>query len=176
MKLVFLLLAGFAGLVYWMLFGETRWAVTELAHYPMDEFESVDTLHTATLQFDPVHSTDGNGSLRIDVSSPTLVELGLVEGRGENLSLHQLHYRASVKTQDVTGEVFLVMQAGIHGGMPVVGSEHTLTGSQDWTTLELAAGNPENTLHEWPTALQLDVRGEGTVWVDDVRLAIRQAK
>ena len=58
----------------------------------------------------------------------------------------------------------------------VLGSENVLEGSQDWTTLQLAAGNPENTFHEYTTKLQLDVRGEGTVWVDDVRLAIRQAR
>ena len=175
MKFVFLLLAVFAGLVYLMLFGETQYAVTELAHLPMDEFESVDEMHTATLQFDPVHSTDGSGSLRIDVEGPTLVELGQVPGKGEDLSFRQLHYQANVRTQDVDGPVFLVMQAGIRGGMPVVGNDDALQGSTDWTTLQLAAGNPENTYLVEPTTLQLDVRGSGTVWVDDVRLAIRQA-
>lgn len=174
MKFVFLLLAGFAGLVYLMLFGETQYSVTELAHFPMDEFESVDEMHTATLQFDPVHSTDGRGSLRIDVAGPTLVELGEVEGQGENLSYRQLFYEAKVKTQDLSGPAFLVMQAGVRGGMPVIGSENVLEGSQDWTTLQLATGNPENTYHSETTTLQLDVRGQGTVWVDDVRLAIRQ--
>lgn len=176
MKFVFVCLAAFAGLVYWMLFASTEVHDTQLAHFALNELPaSVEHDPKVTAEFDPVVSSDGAGSVRIDADAPTFVELAEVEGAGEDLSFRQLVYQAKLKTEDVSGPVFLVMQAGIHEvPMPVVGIEQAITGTQDWTPVEIVAGNPKDTFHKAITTLQLEVRGTGTVWVDDLRLVNRK--
>ena len=176
MKLIFACLAAFAGLVYWMLFASTEVHDTQLAHFALDALPaSVERDSRVSAEFDAQVSSDGGGSVRIDADSPTFVELAHVKGAGEDLSFRQLVYQAKLKTADVDGPVFLVMQAGIEEvAMPVVGIERAITGTQDWTPIEIVAGNPKNTYHKGTTTLQLEVRGTGTVWVDDLRLVNRK--
>ena len=177
MKFVFACLAAFAGLVYWMLFASTEAVDTQIAHVALDALPaSAESVPQATARFDPEVSSDGAGSVRIDAEGPTFVELAEVEGAGEDLSFRQLVFQAQVKTEAMTGPVFLVMQAGIHEvPMPVVGADQqTLTGTQDWTPMEVVAGNPQDTFHRETTTLQLEVRGAGTVWIDDLRLVNRK--
>ncbi len=176
MKFVFGCLAAFAGLVYWMLFASTEVHDTQIAHFALDALPaSVERDSRVKAEFDAEVSSDGRGSVRIDAESPTFVELAQVQGAGEDLSFRQLVYQAKVKTEEASGPVFLVMQAGIEEvAMPVVGLERAITGTQDWTPIEIVAGNPKDTYHKGVTTLQLEVRGTGTVWVDDLRLVNRK--
>ncbi|MGH0031883.1 MAG: hypothetical protein ACQGVC_19005 [Myxococcota bacterium] len=177
MRYVYGCVALFAGLVYWMLFGEPSYEVTEIARFAIDGSDALSRdLSRVDATFDPQVSSDADGSLRIDAPDRLFVELATVEGGGQDLSFRELLYEAKLKTEDVTGPVFLVMDAGIHGGMPVVGRENALTGTHDWTTLRVAAGNPQDTRLDYPTTLQLEIGGSGTVWIDDVRLVARRAR
>lgn len=179
MKFVFLMLAVFAGLVWWMLMGEPQYNDTVLAHFPIaDKAELSRSVAKVDAEMDFTTSSDGNGSLRIDASGPTtFVELAQVWGQGEDLSFRQLVYEAKVKTDEAAGPVFLVMQAGVSGApggsMPVIGRDDAITGTNDWTTMTVKAGNGGGVQH-MTTTLQLEIHGGGTVWVDDLRLLSRQ--
>jgi len=178
MKPAFLLIAVVAVVTWWMLLGEPQHTDTLLGHFPVDDASELSgDIDRVGAEMDYSTSSDGNGSLRIDAEGPTtFVELAKVWGNGEDLSFRQLVYEARVRTQDV-GPVFLVMQAGVtgapEGSMPVVGRDHAITGTHDWTTLEVHAGNGGGVKH-LTTTLQLEIHGGGTVWIDDLRLLSRQ--
>lgn len=177
MKFVYGCVLVFAGLVYWMLFGEPSYEENELARFAIDGSDGLSPdVARVDAVFDPEVSSDRGGSLRIDADGPVFVELASVPGEDEDVSFRQLLYEARVKTRDARGPVFLVMQAGIGPGMPVSGVEHALTGSHDWTTLRAAAGNPGGTRLDGVTKLQLEIAGSGTVWIDDLRLVSRRAR
>jgi hypothetical protein len=178
MKFVFLAVALFAALVWWMLYGEPRHTDTLIAHLPIDAASDVSKAAARSgAEFDPAISSDGRGSLRIDSDSRAFLEIGRVWGDQADVSFRRLIYQAEVRTENVQGPVFLVMQAGIApgppDGMPVVGRDQAISGTHDWTTVEVSAGNPANTLL-METTLQLQVDGPGKVWIDDVRLISRQ--
>ena len=69
------------------------------------------------------------------------------------------------------------MQAGFSGApegqIPVVGMTQSITGTTDWTPMEIKAGNPPGAKLLQST-LQVHIDGPGTVWVDDVALVTRQ--
>jgi hypothetical protein len=177
MKFVFALLAMFAGLIYWMLNGEPRYVDTVLVHMPVDDrSEMAKDVEKVGGEMDYDISSDGNGSLRIDARERVLVDLYRVWGNEEDLSFRQLVYEAKVRTEQASAPVFLVMQAGLTSaphGMPVVGRDKAIHGTNDWTTLQIWAGNPPGT-RLLETTLQLEIDGPGTVWIDDVRLISRQ--
>ena len=178
MKLVFLAVALFAGGVWWMLHAEPEQTDTVIAHLPIDAPSDVSRMASrAGAEFDPDVSSDGRGSLRIDADRPAFIEIGRVGGDGADVSFRRLVYQAKVRTENAQGPVFLVMQAGVvpgpPDGLPVVGRADAITGTRDWTQLDVWAGNPANTkLLE--TTLQLQLDGPGTVWIDDVKLISRK--
>lgn len=178
MKFVFLLLAAFAAAIWWMLLGEPNYTDTVIAEWSVDDTsEMTSDVNRIGATIDPNVSNDGNGSLRIEFTQPGLVNLYKVWGDGEDLSFRQLVYEAQVKTEHASGPVFLVMQAGVNGppseGMPVIGLDKAISGTNDWTTMAVWAGNPGNAKH-FGSTLQIESRGTGTVWVDDVKLLSRQ--
>ncbi len=180
MKFVFLMLAAFAGLVWWMLHGEPEYTETLIAHMPIADKSGMKAdVKRVSHTIDYQTTADGNGSLRIDASGPTFVNLFDIWGEQADLSFQQLLYEAKVKTENATGPVFLVMQAGVSGApggsMPVIGRDKAISGTNDWTTMQIWAGNPAGTQH-LTTTLQLEISGAGTVWIDDVKLIRRRAR
>lgn len=178
MKFVFLMLAVFAALIWWMLHGEPNYTDAPIAQWAVDDLSDMTSdVAAAGGVIDRQVSYDGNGSLRLDITEPRMVNLYKVWGEGENLSFRQLVYEAKVKTEHASGPVFLVMQAGVsgapEGGMPVIGLDKAISGTNDWTTLQIWAGNGGNAKH-FGTTLQIEARGTGTIWVDDVKLLSRQ--
>lgn len=178
MRYVFGLIALFGLAIWWMLHGEPQHNDQLIAHVPVTATDSFAKNPAGTpVEFDPVVSSDGNGSLRVDAEKSTLVDVYQVWGEEDvDLSFRQLVYQAKVRTEDASGPVFLAMQAQITSGpdeMPVVGRERAITGTNDWTVLEVVAGNPGGT-HFLGSRLQLQVDGPGTVWIDDIRLINRQ--
>jgi len=178
MRYIFLAIAALGGLIWWMLNGEARNVDEILSHHAVDDLSELlaRTSEDVDAQIDPDVSSDGNGSLRIEASAPVLLDLYEVWGEGIDLGFRQLVYQARLRTEDASGPVFLVMQAGVTGApegqMPVIGSEGAIEGTHEWTTLEIVAGNPAGTKH-LTTKLQLQV-GPGTVWIDDIKLIRRQ--
>lgn len=178
MKFVFLMLAAFAGLVWWMLHGEPNYTDTVIAEWSVDDMSDM-TRDVGKVggSIDSNVSADGNGALRIEFTQPDLVNLYEVWSEGEDLSFRQLLYEAKVKTEHASGPVFLVMQASVSGapgdGMAVIGLDKAISGTNDWTTMQIWAGNGGNAKH-FGSTLQIESRGTGTVWIDEVKLISRQ--
>jgi hypothetical protein len=177
-KFVFALVLLSGGAVLYMLLGEPQYDDTLIAHFPLDsKADMTRSVIEGPYAIDRAVSSDGNGSLRIDATRKQLVELYRVWGDEEDLSFRQLVYEADVRTEGVEGDVFLVMQAEITsvpgGSMAVVGRDGAIRGNNDWTTLQVSAGNPGGS-HLLGTTLQLHIDGPGTVWIDDVKLIERQ--
>ena len=178
MKLVFALVLLFAAAVLYMLHGEPQYDDTLIAHFPVDSKADmtrkvIEGPHT----IDRAVSSDGNGSLRIDATGAQLVELYRFWGEEEDVSFRKLVYAADARTEGVEGDVYLVMQAGLTSvpgaSISVVGADAAVRGTNDWATLEAAAGNPGGS-HLLETTLQLHIGGPGTVWIDNVKLIKRQ--
>jgi hypothetical protein len=178
MKLVFALVLLFGGAVIYMLLGEPQYDDTLIAHFPVDsKADMARNLTEDPHAIDYTVSSDGNGSLRIDATRTQLVDLYRIWGDEEDLSFRKLVYEANVRTERATGDVFLVMQAGVTsapgGSMAVVGRDAAIRGTNDWTTLQASAGNGGGA-RLLETTLQLHIDGPGTVWIDDVKLIKRQ--
>jgi hypothetical protein len=141
--------------------------VTELKRFPMESLEGVIT--QSGVQIDKEVSSDGNGSLRITATEPTVVrlfELGDIDVENARLI-----YQARVRTQGVEGQVYLEMWCHFPGKGEFFsrGLQTPLTGTTNWTTEEtpffLKKGeNPDN------VKLNLVINGKGTAWIDDIRI------
>jgi hypothetical protein len=141
--------------------------VTELKRFPIDNLEGVIT--QSGVRIDKEVSSDGNGSLRITATEPTVVrlfELGDIDVEDARLI-----YQAKVRTEGVEGQVYLEMWCHFPGKGEFFsrGLQTPLTGTTNWTTEEtpffLKKGeNPDN------VKLNLVINGKGTAWIDDIRL------
>ncbi len=158
--------------------GEPQYDDTLIAHFPVDsEADMARGVTRDPHAIDHSVSSDGNGSLRIDASGTRLVDLYRIWGEEEDLSFRKLVYEADVRTEGVSGDVFLVMQAGLTtapgGSIAILGQDAAIRGTNDWTTLHASAGNPGGS-RLLETTLQLHIGGPGTVWIDNVKLIKRQ--
>lgn len=141
--------------------------VSELKRFPIESLEGV--IAQSGLQFDKEISSDGNGSLRITATEPTVVrlfELGDIDVEDARLI-----YQAKVRTEGVEGQVYLEMWCRFPGKGEFFsrGLETPLTGTTTWTSEEtpffLKKGeNPDN------VKLNLVINGKGMAWIDDIRL------
>ena len=141
--------------------------VVELKRFPIDSLEGIMT--RSGVQFDKEVSSDGNGSLKIIATEPTVVrlfELGDID-----IENARLIYQAKVRTEGVEGQVFLKMWCHFPGKGEFFsrGLQTPLTGTTNWTAEEtpffLKKGeNPDN------VKLNLVINGKGTAWIDDIRV------
>jgi hypothetical protein len=141
--------------------------VVELKRFPIDSLEGIMT--QSGVQFDKEVSSDGNGSLKIIATEPTVVrlfELGDID-----IENARLIYQAKVRTEGVEGQVFLEMWCHFPGKGEFFsrGLQTPLTGTTNWATEEtpffLKKGeNPDN------VKLNLVINGKGTAWIDDIRV------
>ena len=139
----------------------------ELKRFRLDDMEGIPS--QSGLEIDREISSDGNGSLRIEVMQPTTVRL--FETGEMDIENARLVYQAKVRTENVQGKVFLEMWCSFPGKGEFFskGLLQPLTGTTDWTTQEtpflLKGGeNPDN------IKLNLVIDGKGTAWIDDIRL------
>ncbi len=141
--------------------------VVELKRFNLNDLEGVIT-HDG-VELDQAVSSDGGGALRVVASKPTTVRLfEVTDVAVENA---RLTYEARLRTENVTGQVFLEMWCHFPGRGEYFsrGLVSPLTGTTDWTTEEtpffLKAG-------EQPDRIKLNVvvNGTGTAWIDDIRL------
>ena len=146
---------------------KTPQEVVELKKFPIDSLEGIIT--QSGVQFDKEVSSDGNGSLKIIATEPTVVrlfELGDID-----IENARLIYQAKVRTEGVEGQVYLEMWCHFLGKGEFFsrGLQTPLTGTTNWTTEEtpffLKKGeNPDN------VKLNLVINGKGTAWIDDIRV------
>ena len=141
--------------------------VVELKRFPIDSMEGIIT--RSGVGIDKDISSDGNGSLRITSTKPTVVRL--FEVGDIDIENARLIYQARVRTENVEGEVYLEMWCHFPGKGEFFsrGLQTPLTGTTEWTTEEtpffLKKGqNPDN------VKLNLVINGKGTAWIDDIRL------
>ncbi len=139
----------------------------EIKRFSIDGMQGIIT--QSGVQFDKDISSDGNGSLKITATEPTVVrlfELGDIDVENARLI-----YQAKVRTEGVEGQVFLEMWCHFPGKGEYFsrGLQTPLTGTTNWTTEEtpffLKKGeNPDN------VKLNLVINGKGTAWIDDIRV------
>ena len=155
--------------VHLLLFGCTgkKNDIVQLAHYPLNSIDGIMSRSDSIL--DKITSSDGNGSLRISADKPATVrlyELGDIDVENARLI-----YQARIRTEEVTGQVYLEMWCHFPGKGQFFsrGLESPLSGSTEWTTEEIPfflkkGQNPDD------IKLNLVINGTGTVWIDDIRL------
>jgi len=146
---------------------KTPQEVVELKKFSIDSLEGIIT--QSGVQFDKEVSSDGNGSLKMVATEPTVVrlfELGDIDVENARLI-----YQAKVRTEGVEGQVYLEMWCHFLGKGEFFsrGLQTPLTGTTNWTTEEtpffLKKGeNPDN------VKLNLVINGKGTAWIDDIRV------
>lgn len=128
-----------------------------------------DVIGRSDARFDEDISSDGNGSIVINADKPAVIPL--YETGDIDIENAQLVYQAQVRTEGVTGNVFLEMWCSFPGRGESFsrGLESTVTGTTGWKTLQtrffLKKGdNPDN------VKLNIAIDGKGIVWVDDLKL------
>lgn len=139
----------------------------KIKEFPISSIDGVITRSDVT--FDKGVSSDGNGSLRIDVSQPTTIRL--YEVRDINIENARLIYRARLKTENIKGQAYLEMWC-VFPGMGEYFSrslQSPLSGTLDWTTQETPFFLQKGQKPEL-VKLNVVINGQGTVWVDDISL------
>jgi len=139
-----------------------------LLEIPLDSLDEVIT--KSGVMVDSAVTTDGGGSIRIEVSEPTTVRIAEIE----DLSLEnaRLIYRARLRTAGLRGKAYLEMWCVFPGQGEFFSRalQSPLSGTNDWTSQEtlffLKKGQVPNRVK-----LNLVIEGEGTVWLDQVALA-----
>ena len=142
-------------------------ATGELKHYSLDSMEGI--LDQDKVAIDKQISSDGNGSLRIEAAEATGIRI--FDTGNMNVDNARLICRARLRTEDVKGRVYISMKCYFPRGESYSSKAlaRPLTGTTDWTTQETSfllkkGEKPDN------VSLSLIINGEGTVWIDDVRL------
>jgi len=160
------LVVGLSMLMVFALFG-CKPKVVEIKKFPLDSMEGVITQSGS--EFDRNVSSDGKGSLKINVTAPTVVHL--FETGDIDAEDARLLYQAKVRTEGIEGQVFLEMWCHIPGKGDFFSRnlQSPLTGTMNWTSVEalffLKKGeNPDN------VKLNVLINGKGSVWIDDIRL------
>jgi hypothetical protein len=164
----FLFLSGLIFLFFW---GGCQKPPTEsniLVGLPVNSMK--DIISESDVRFVKDVSKDGHGCIRIDVDEAKFVRLYEIDNI--DLEYARLKYKAEVKTENFAGETFLEMWCFFEGKGRFFsrGLNDTLSGTNDWTTLEtvflLKKGeNPDK------VELDLVINGTGgTIWVDAIRI------
>ena len=139
----------------------------EIARFPLDNLDGI--IAQPGIQVDRQISSDGNGSLRIAATEPTVVRL--LEIGELDIENARLIYQARVRTENVEGQVYLEMWCRFPGKGEFFSRDlqTPLTGTTDWTTEEtpffLKKGENPGLVK-----LNLVIDGKGTAWIDDIRL------
>ena len=139
-----------------------------LLEIPLDTLDEVITKSGVTIDSDV--TTDGGGSIRIQVSKSATVRIAEIE----DLSLEnaRLIYRARVRSEGLPGKAYLEMWCVFPGQGEFFSRalQSPLSGTNDWTSQEtsffLQKGQDPSRVK-----LNLVIEGEGTVWLDQVVLA-----
>lgn len=139
-----------------------------LVELPVDSIKNI--ISKSDVEFVKDVSKDGNGCIRIDVDEAKFIRL--YELDNIDISNARLKYKAEVKTENFAGNVFLEMWCFFEGKGRFFsrGLDNTLSGTNDWTTLEtfflLRKGeNPDK------VELDLVINGSGgKIWIDAIRL------
>ena len=142
--------------------------LTEIKTYSLDTLDDIPN-PSENLSTDQVILIEGKGSLKINADKPftvTLFETGDID-----IDDAKIIYQAKLKSEKFKGKAYLEMWAYFDNKGRFFSRDITtpIADTVDWTTEEtpfyLKKGeNPDN------IELNLVIEGEGTIWVDDVKL------
>lgn len=141
--------------------------VIDFKRFSLDTLEGV--LTHSGVEIDKGISSDGNGSLKITATKPTVVRL--FELKDLEIENARLIYQAKLRTEKVTGKIYLEMWCHFpgKGGFFSRGLQSPLTGTTNWVTEEIhfliRKGDKPDHLK-----LNLVIDGKGKIWIDDIRL------
>ncbi|OGC95776.1 MAG: hypothetical protein A2W25_00430 [candidate division Zixibacteria bacterium RBG_16_53_22] len=141
--------------------------ITVVRSFPLDKLDEV--IAGSNVAIDKEITSDGKGSLRVEASNAITVPL--FEVRDLNIDNARIFYQARIRTENVIGQVFLEMLVHLPGrGESFSRSQQTLvSGTTDWTTQEtpffLKSGERPDYIK-----LNLVINGQGTAWIDDIKL------
>ena len=140
-----------------------------LASFPA---ASLDELVSRTgVSVDREVSSDGDGSLRIQTSGSTTLQLWVAEDTAVDDAF--LFYRAKLRSEGLEGRAYLEMWAHFPGKGEFFsrGFEGAISGDTDWSRREtpfvLEAGQQPDYVK-----LNLAIEGAGTVWIDEASLVV----
>lgn len=139
----------------------------ELKHFPVNSLEGIIT--QSGVEIDKNVSSDGKGSLKITAPESTTVRL--FEVRDIDVENARLIFQAKVRTEGVTGQIFLEMWCHFPGRGEFFsrGLQTPLTGTADWTTEETPFFLKKGEKPDY-VKLNLVINGKGTAWIDDIHL------
>ena len=138
--------------------------------YPMDTLEGLLSRDMAVIDEDIY--VNGGGSLRIKSDSSEKRTIRLYENGPIDVENRMLVYSAKLRSEGLKGKAYLEMwcEFGDKGEFFSRGLDHPISGTTNWTTVQtpfrLEPGQkPVN------VTLNLVTEGEGTIWIDDVKLS-----
>jgi len=141
--------------------------LTQLQHYSLDDLTGLVAQRLVVIDREISH--DGRGSVRITTTQPVVIPL--FEAGDLNIEDARLIYRASIRTEDIQGRVYLEMLCHFpeQGEFFSRGLEAPLSGTTEWSIEEIPfflqeGQNPDN------VKLNLVIDGTGTAWIDDIHL------
>ncbi|MCE5184905.1 MAG: hypothetical protein LLF76_02125 [Planctomycetaceae bacterium] len=137
--------------------------------YPLDSLENV--ISRDSVFFDNETSSDGKGSLRIEAGSPGKKVIRIVETGPLTIANQVLIYSAKLRTGDFDGKAYLEMWCDIPGKGEFFsrGIEQPVTGRTEWTSVQTSF-RFESRQMPANVKLNLIIEGDGTVWIDDIKL------
>jgi hypothetical protein len=142
-------------------------AAENFGRWPLNDTDQVKDKGLVT--FDPTTSVDGQGALKVTAGESVVVRLFEVEPI--DVDDARLVYRAFLKSRNLKGSAYLELWLTFpaKGRFFSRGLNDQISGDSDFKAHEIyfflrPGENPDQ------AELNLVVRGEGTVWIDDVRL------
>jgi hypothetical protein len=142
----------------------------DIKTYSLDSLDGL--IQQSGVLIDTKTKAEGNGSLKITVSEPSVIRL--FETGDLDIEDAALVYQAKLRTEGAEGDVYLEMWCHFEGKGEFFsrGPDNPLKGTMDWTTVEIpfflkAGENPDN------VKLNVISEGPGTVWIDNIRLLKR---
>ena len=141
--------------------------IVELKHYPMDSTEGLIT--QSDVRTDTRISSDQKASVRITANQPTIVRL--YEVRDIDVENARLTYQAKLRTEALEGTAYLEMWCHFPGkGEFFSRAVHSpLSGTTEWVSQETPFFLKKGEKPDY-VSLNLVIEGNGTVWIDDIRL------
>ena len=146
---------------------QTLGQVSVLKTFPLNDTKGIIT--KSNVHFDKTVSSDGKGSIRIEVSEPTTVKL--FEVSDINVEDARLIYQARVRAEKLQGQAYLEMWCRLPGKGEYFSRslDKPISGTMDWSTEQtpffLQKGQKPDLIK-----LNVVIKGKGTLWIDDIKL------
>lgn len=139
----------------------------EVYDFPVKEADTIKDIHHVS--FDKDITKDGTGSLRIEVSSPTTIELLKIKNPKVENAL--VICEAMLKAEDVKGMAYLDIEYRIpnKGLFFAKGYKNPSTGTHGWVKKTVKFRLAKNESPEYIN-IRVSFTGSGRLWVDNIKI------